>query len=153
MVLAFVATVTLFALLGSWIQQTAGTMSIVGILLGLIIGGELANRVEIVIRNAVTDYVGIQPLGIVLSAGDLFLSVGFALVPITFARFADGPVARVLVGGAVYLALVSLGLIRSDSVVPALATALTGLGLAVWIAKRVTVRGRTRPSASAGKEP
>jgi len=72
----------------------------------LVLGGVLANFVEIVTVGSVTDFLGIRGSGGIYSAGDVAFDVGIALVPITAFKVAT-PLSRrrtaLLAGAFAYL--------------------------------------------------
>ena len=84
----------------------------------LILGGALANLVEVATTGSVTDFFGIRGSGGIYSAGDLALDIGVALFPLTvfklLARISRRRTA-VTAGAAAYLIVVVVGLTDSRS--------------------------------------
>ena len=98
----------------------------------LILGGDGGNLAELVARVAVTDYVGINPIG-TFSAGDLAMDIGLSLMPVAVAAREQDLRARVAVGGGAYLVIALVGLLTEHIFEPALLTVVTGFGVAYWV--------------------
>ena len=84
----------------------------------LILGGALANLVEVATRGSVTDFLGIRGSGGIYSAGDLAFYVGVALFPLTVFKLVARMSRRrtaVIAGAAAYLIVVVVGLTDSRS--------------------------------------
>lgn len=64
-------------------QRSPGASPILEITAALVLGGVLANLVEVGAFGSVTDFLGIRGSGGIYSAGDLAFDLGVALFPIT----------------------------------------------------------------------
>jgi len=79
----------------------------------LMLGGALANLVEVATIGSVTDFVGIRGSGGIYSSGDLAFDVGAALLPLTAFKVAATMSRRrtaLIAGAAAYLTVIVVGL-------------------------------------------
>jgi lipoprotein signal peptidase len=85
---------------------------------GLVLGGALANDIEIVVVGSVTDFLGIRGSGGIYSAGDLAIDFGLAISPLA-AFVIAAPVASgrsaVLAGGGAYLTVIGIAIMNPRS--------------------------------------
>ena len=110
-------------------------------MVGLFIGGALANALEAQTIGSVTDFLGIHRAG-TYSAGDIAIDVAFSLIPIAVIQIAQAQhrtFTHVLQAGTVsYVAVVLFAVVASqDYALAVLVTLVMGLGAAISLTKRM----------------
>jgi signal peptidase (SPase) II len=109
------------------------------IVVGLFIGGGLANVLEAQATGSVTDFLGIHGFG-TYSAGDISMDVASSLLPTAVIRIAQAQhqtLTHALQAGAVfYVAVVLLAVASQDYAVAVLVTLVMGFGEAISLTKR-----------------
>jgi lipoprotein signal peptidase len=145
--IAFLALGALMFVVRGFLRPSgSGSSRLLDSVLGLVLGGALANQLEVLIIGSVTDFIGIRTIG-VGSAGDLLMDVGLSLGPVAVARFEEGISRRAFNCALVYAVVVAIALVgqpRFELVV--MATAVTGIGTAIWLIH--LIRGRSQGSTS-----
>ena len=113
--------------------QVPATLEILG---GLLLGGFVANDLEILIKGAVTDFIWVRAAG-VYSAGDIAIALGIALMPLAAVQFFSdhSPLVRILIGFGVAATTVVFGLVgqHPGPLVAYFVGAVYGLGGLVWL--------------------
>ena len=113
--------------------QVPATLEILG---GLLIGGFVANDLEIVIKGSVTDFIWVRAAG-VYSAGDIAMALGIALLPLAAVQFFSdhSQLVRILIGFGVIATTVVFGLLghHPGPLVAYFVGALYGVGGLVWL--------------------
>jgi hypothetical protein len=119
---------------------TPGLSALPEIMAGLFIGGGLANVLELQATGSVTDFLGIQALGI-YSAGDIAIDTASSLLPIAAIRIAQAQRQtsnRVLQAGAVvYVAVALFAVASQDYGLAALVTLMVGVSAAIALSRQL----------------
>lgn len=116
--------------------QVPATIEVLG---GLVLGGFVANDLEILIKGSVTDFIWVRAAG-VYSAGDIAIALGIALLPLAAVQFFSGhsPVGRVLTGSGVLVTVGVFGLVGQHPglLVDYFIGATYGVGGLAWLGLR-----------------